>query len=83
MRRPISAPLAVTTRKIVAPLENCPLQRDNFSFRPSGVTLERTVEGPVRFIQVLQGRDTYENISADLARGGRPISSRAGVSSLC
>ena len=54
---------------IVVPLENCLLLRDNFSVRPSGVTLESTVEGPVRFIQILLGRDSYDNISEDLARG--------------
>ena len=55
---------------IVVPLENCLLLRDYFSVRPSGVTLESTVEGPARFIQILQSRDTYDNISADLVRGG-------------
>ncbi len=52
------------------PLENRFLPRDNFSFRPSAVTLESTVEGPVRFIQILQSRATYDGISADMVRGG-------------
>lgn len=49
---------------------NWPLTRDNFSFRPSGVTLESSVEAPVRFIQILQGRDIYDSIISGMVRGG-------------
>jgi AraC family transcriptional regulator len=46
------------------------LLRDNFSLRPSGITLESSIEAPVRFIQVVQRRDTYDNIVSEMVRGG-------------
>jgi AraC-like DNA-binding protein len=49
---------------------NWPLTRDNFAFRPSGVTLESTVEAPVRNIQILQSPDIYEHLVSDMVRGG-------------
>jgi len=52
------------------PVHPSPLLRDNFSFRASGVTLESTVEVPVRFIQIVQRRDIYESIVAEMVRGG-------------
>ena len=49
---------------------NWPLTRDNFSFRPSGVTLESTVEAPVRNVQILQRREVYDEITGEMVRGG-------------
>jgi AraC family transcriptional regulator len=47
-----------------------PLNRDHFSFRPSGVTLESTVDAPIRFVQIVQSRDVYDNVLAEMVRGG-------------
>ena len=44
--------------------------RDNFSFRPSGILFESTVEVPIRFIQIVQRRDLYDNIVSEMVRGG-------------
>jgi AraC family transcriptional regulator len=52
------------------PPQDRTLLRDNFSFRPSGVTLESTVEAPVQFIQIVQPRDIYNNIVSEMVRGG-------------
>ena len=52
------------------PEHDSPLLRDNFSFRPFGATLESTIEAPVRFIQIVQRRDVYENIVSEMVRGG-------------
>jgi len=52
------------------PAQRLPLQRDNFAFRPSGVTLRSSLQAPVRFIQILQSPDTYNNFISDLVRGG-------------
>ena len=52
------------------PAQILPLQRDNFAFRPSGVTLRSSLQAPVRFIQILQRPDTYNNFISDLVRGG-------------
>jgi AraC-like DNA-binding protein len=59
-----------TVRNDNGPERDSPLLRDNFSFRPCGVTLESTVEAPVRFIQIVQGREVYDNIVSEMVRGG-------------
>jgi AraC family transcriptional regulator len=59
-----------TIRSDNGPAQSGQLLRDNFSFRPSGITLESSIEAPVRFIQVVQPRDTYDNIVAEMVRGG-------------
>jgi AraC family transcriptional regulator len=56
------------------------LLRDNFSFRPKGVTLESTIEAPVRFIQIIQRCDIYNNIVSEMVRGGAvDLDSRTGL----
>ena len=59
-----------TIRSDNGPAQSGQLLRDNFSFRPSGVRLESSIEAPVRFIQVVQRRDTYDNIVSEMVRGG-------------
>ena len=39
-------------------------------FRPAGVPFESTVEAPVRFIQIVQRRDVYDNIVSEMVHGG-------------
>jgi len=52
------------------PEQDSPLLRDNFSFRPFGVPFESTVEAPVRFIQIVQRRDVYDNLVSEIVHGG-------------
>ena len=52
------------------PPQDQQLRCDHFSFRPSGVTLESTIEAPVQFIQIVQRRDIYNNIASEIVRGG-------------
>jgi AraC family transcriptional regulator len=59
-----------TIRSDNGPAQSGQLLRDNFSFRPSGITLESSIEAPVRFIQVVQPRDAYDNIVSEMVRGG-------------
>jgi AraC-like DNA-binding protein len=59
-----------TVRNDNGPEQYSPLLRDNFSFRPFGVTLESTVEAPVRFIQIVQRREVYDDIISEMVRGG-------------
>ena len=59
-----------TIRSDDGPAQSGQLSRDNFSFRPSGITLESSIEAPVRFIQIVQPRDAYENIVSEMVRGG-------------
>ena len=59
-----------TIRSDNGPAQSVQLLRDNFSFRPSGVTFESSIEAPVRFIQVVQRRDTYDSIVSEMVRGG-------------
>jgi AraC family transcriptional regulator len=59
-----------TVRNDNGPERDSPLLRDNFSFRPCGVTLESTVEAPVRFIQIVQRREVYDDIISEMVRGG-------------
>jgi AraC family transcriptional regulator len=58
-----------TVRNDNGPEQDSPLLRDNFSFRPPGVTLESTVEAPVRFIHILQRREVYNSIVSEMVRG--------------
>jgi AraC family transcriptional regulator len=59
-----------TIRSDNGPAQSGQLLRDNFSFRPSGITLESSIGASVRFIQVVQHRDTYDNIVSEMVRGG-------------
>src|SRR5215467_13443674 len=58
-----------TIRNDSGPPQDGALLRDNFSFRPKGVTLESTIEAPVRFIQIIQRCDIYNNIASEMVRG--------------
>jgi hypothetical protein len=59
-----------TIRNDNGPPQDRPLLRDNFSFRPSGVTLESTIEAPIQVIQIVQRRDIYNSIVSEMVRGG-------------
>jgi AraC family transcriptional regulator len=59
-----------TIRNDNGPPQDRQLLRDNFSFRPAGVPFESTVEAPVRFIQIVQHRDLYDNLVSAMVRGG-------------
>jgi AraC-like DNA-binding protein len=59
-----------TVRNDNGPEQASPLLRDNFSFRPFDVPFESTVEAPVRFIQIVQRRDVYDNIVSEMVQGG-------------
>src|SRR5215471_2075310 len=59
-----------TIRNNNGPPQDRQLLRENFSFRPSGVLFESTVEAPVRFIQIVQRREVYDNIVSEMVRGG-------------
>ena len=58
-----------TIRNNNGPPQDRRLMRDNFSFRPSGILFESTVEVPIRFIQIVQRRDLYDNIVSEMVRG--------------
>jgi AraC family transcriptional regulator len=45
------------------------LLRDNFVFRPSGTALRSNLTAG-RYIQVLQGRDTYDQLASEMVPGG-------------
>lgn len=47
----------------------CQLLRGNFVFRPPDTTLRSDVTAG-RYIQILQSRDTYANLTADMVGGG-------------
>ena len=69
-----------TIRNDNGPAQRGQLLRDNFSFRPSGVTFESSIEAPVRFIQVVQRHDAYDNIVSEMVRGGAVnLEPRAGL----
>ena len=51
-----------TIRNDNGPPQDGRLRRDSFSFRPSGVMFESSIEAPVRFIQIVQRRDIYDDI---------------------
>ena len=55
------------------PAQSGQLLRDNFSFRPSGVMFESNIEAPVRFIQIVQRRDIYDDIVSEMIRGGGTV----------
>jgi hypothetical protein len=59
-----------TIRNDNGPPQDRRLPHDHFSFRPSGVVLESTIEAPVRFIQIVQRCDIYDNIVLEMVRGG-------------
>jgi len=59
-----------TIRSGNGPSRDRRLLRDNFSFRPSGVPFESTIETPIRFIQIVQHRDIYDDIVSEMVRGG-------------
>ena len=59
-----------TIRNGDGPSRDQRLRRDHFSFRPSGVTLESTIEASVQFIQIVQRCDVYNNIVSEMVRGG-------------
>ena len=59
-----------TVRNDYGPEHDAPLIRDNFSFCPFGRALESTVEMPVRYIQIVQRREVYDNIVSEMVRGG-------------
>jgi AraC-like DNA-binding protein len=59
-----------TIRNDEGPVQDWPLERDNFGFRPSGTTMHSTVEAPVRNVQILQSPDIYEQLVSDMVRGG-------------
>jgi AraC family transcriptional regulator len=62
------------------PPRNRSLRHDDFSFRPSGVVLESTIEAPVRFIQIVQHCDVYNDIVSEMVRGGAvDLDSRPGL----
>lgn len=46
------------------------LHREKIAFRPAGQIVRSDVPGAVRFIQILQGPDTYHSFVGDLVRGG-------------
>ena len=52
------------------PPQTRPLMRDHFSFRPGGITLQSTIDAPVRFIHIVQSREVYDNITSEMVRGG-------------
>jgi AraC-like DNA-binding protein len=51
------------------PQWECRLLRGNFVFRPPDTTLRSNLTAG-RFIHILQGRDTYANLSSEMVRGG-------------
>src|SRR5215469_16336868 len=55
-----------TIRTDNGPPQDRALLRDNFSFRPSGVELESTIEAPVQFIQIVQRCEIYDNIVLEM-----------------
>jgi hypothetical protein len=59
-----------TIRNDTGPPQDRRLLRDHFSFRPSGVELESTIDAPVQFIQIVQPCDIYDNIVSEMVRGG-------------
>ena len=59
-----------TVRKDNGPEHDSPLMHGNFSFCPFGVALESTVEQPVRYIQIVQRCEVYDNIVTEMVRGG-------------
>src|SRR5271165_2639054 len=59
-----------TIRNDEGPTQDWPLEHDNFAFRPSGMTMQSTVEAPVRNVQILQSPDIYEQLVSDMVRGG-------------
>jgi len=59
-----------TIRNDNEPPQDRRLLRDYFSFRPSGVELESTIDAPVQFIQIVQPCDIYDNIVSEMVRGG-------------
>src|SRR5271165_2131674 len=59
-----------TIRNDEGPTQDWPLEHDNFAFRPGGMTMQSTVEAPVRNVQILQSPDIYEQRVSDLVRGG-------------
>ena len=59
-----------TVRNDNGPPQDRRLLRDHFSFRPSGVELESTIDAPVQFIQIVQPCDIYDNIVSEMVRGG-------------
>ena len=59
-----------TIRNDEGPVQDWPLEHDNFAFRPSGMTMQSTVEAPVRNVQILQSPDIYEQLVSDMVRGG-------------
>jgi AraC family transcriptional regulator len=46
------------------------LYREKIAFRPAEQMVRSDLQSPVRFIQILQSPDTYENFVGDLVRGG-------------
>jgi AraC family transcriptional regulator len=69
-----------TIRNDDGPPQDQPLLRDNFSFRPSGITLESTIEAPVQFIQIVHRCDIYNNIVSEMVRGGAvDLEARTGL----
>ena len=60
-----------TIRNDEGPVQDWPLERDSFGFRPSGIAMHSTVEAPVRNVQILQSPDIYEQFVSDMVRGGR------------
>ena len=47
----------------------CDLMRDNFVFRPPDTTLRSNLTAG-RYIQILQSRDTYDQLASEMVRGG-------------
>jgi AraC-like DNA-binding protein len=67
-------------RNNAGPVLHWDVNRDSFAFRPGGVALESTVEEPVRFVQIAQNPDVYDDICSELLRGGRVgLEPRAGL----
>jgi|SRR6516164_9322495 len=62
------------------PLLHWDVNRDNFAFRPGGMTLESTVDASVRYVQITQSPDVYDTIFSELVRGGAVgLEPRAGL----
>ena len=59
-----------TVRNNNGPEHDSPLMHDNFAFCPFGIALESTIEQPVRYIQIVQRREVYDNIVSEMVRGG-------------
>jgi AraC family transcriptional regulator len=59
-----------TIRNDGGPPQDGQLRRDNFSFRPSGIRFESSIEAPVRFIQIVQHPNVYNDIVSEMIRGG-------------